>query len=99
MLIRPPCRRRWKARQRLELQLTDTYLAGVNPVVQQNFTDAVAWPEPSRTDESFHDHFRGHAAALTRAADLVAELTARAPSRERPKPHSPADEYDGIENT
>ena len=75
VLIRPPCRRRWKARQRLELQLTDTYLAGVNPVVQQNFTDAVAWPEPSRTDESFHDHFRCHAAALTRAADLVAELT------------------------
>lgn len=92
MLIRPPCRRRWKARQRLELQLTDTYLAGVNPVVQQNFTDAVAWPEPSRTDESFHDHFRGHAAELIRAADLVAELTRAGSLRERARPHSPAGE-------
>jgi hypothetical protein len=50
-----------------------TCLAGVNPVVQQNFTDAVAWPEPSGTAESFYDYCRGHAAALTRAASLVAE--------------------------
>jgi hypothetical protein len=76
-------RRRWEARQRFEQLLTDTYLGGMNPVVTENFTEAVSWPEPSGSVQSFHDHFRYHAAALTRASDVVAELT-RQPARTVP---------------
>ena len=75
--------RRWKAQQRLEQHLTNTYLAAVNPIVRENFTDAMTCPEPAGTAESFHNHFRYHAAALTRAADIVAELT-RQPVRTVP---------------
>jgi hypothetical protein len=73
-------RRRWDAQQRFEQLLTGTYLGGVNPVVTENFTEAICWPEPPGSAKSFQDHFRYHAAALTRAADVVATLT-RQPAR------------------
>jgi hypothetical protein len=73
--IRELQRRQWDARQRFEQLLTTTYLGGVNPVVTEKFTDAICRPEPSGSTQSFHDHFRQHAAMLTRAPDVVAELT------------------------
>ena len=83
LLIRKLHRRRWEARQRFEQLLTGAYLGGVNPVVTENFNEAIRWPKPPGSVQSFHAHFRYHAAVLTRATDVVAELT-RQPARTVP---------------
>jgi hypothetical protein len=75
--IRELQQRRRDAWQRFERLLTDTYLGGVNPTVTENFTEAMCLPERSGSARSLHDHFRGHAAVLTRADFVVTELTRR----------------------
>ncbi|MFZ2177603.1 MAG: hypothetical protein WAW17_26965 [Rhodococcus sp. (in: high G+C Gram-positive bacteria)] len=70
-------RQAWTGIERL---LADTYLRNVNPVVLNNFTAAVtprSHEDPCEAVNEFHDRFRGHAAALTRAEELVTLLKKR----------------------
>jgi hypothetical protein len=70
-------RQAWEGIERL---LADTYLRNVNPVVLNNFTAAVtprSHADHRETVNEFHDRFRGHAAALTRAEELVTLLKKR----------------------
>lgn len=70
----------WDARRQFIHQLVDAYLPGVNPIVQQRFRDAVAWPVGA-TAESYHEIFRYQAAALSRRDGVIAAITAEARRR------------------
>ncbi|OBJ00369.1 hypothetical protein A5660_25080 [Mycobacterium alsense] len=65
--------RRYRAWDELKQVLAEAYLVGVNPVVRDAFVDAMHAPAPG-TASAYHDHFRAHSAALTRAEDVVAQL-------------------------
>jgi hypothetical protein len=60
-------------RHKFTQQLADTYLAGLNPIVREHFTDAIAWPAGENA-ESFHNSFRAQAALLSHGSELIGEL-------------------------
>ena len=65
-----------RAWDELRQLLAETYLFGVGPVIRDDFLDAMHAPAPG-TASSYHDHFRAHSAALTRAEDVVAQIKRR----------------------
>ncbi|MBF6422397.1 hypothetical protein IU436_27550 [Nocardia farcinica] len=71
--------RRRNAWIEIEALLTQTYLGtAVNPLVHDDFTQAMRGWRPNDTDPTvteFHAHFRAHARTLTRPDDVIAQLT------------------------
>lgn len=66
------------AREKFETRLSEAYLAGINPIVRERLTRAVAWPRGVTASE-FHEVFRTHAALITGGAELIAELRRQPP--------------------
>ena len=60
--------------------LTEAYLVGVGPVVGDKFKQAMGSGD-SKTPSAYHERFRAHAAALTRAEDVVAQIRREPPRR------------------
>lgn len=68
------------ARDELTQILTEAYLVGVGPVVGDKFKQAMGSGD-SKTPSAYHERFRAHAAALTRAEDVVAQIRREPPRR------------------
>lgn len=77
--VREGQKRMRRAQDELTELLAEAYLVGVGPVVRHDFVQAMGAASP-KTPSSYHDYFRAHSAALTRAEDVVAQLK-RQPAR------------------
>jgi hypothetical protein len=77
-------KRRTRAWGELRQLLAEAYLVGVGPVIRDNFVRAIHAPAP-QTVSSYHDHFKAHSAAFTRAEDVVAQIK-RQPLRRMNRP-------------
>jgi hypothetical protein len=62
-----------RAWEELRQLLIETYLVGVGPVIRDNFRHAIG-AAGLKTASSYHDYFRAHSVAFTRAEAVVGQL-------------------------
>lgn len=71
--VRECQKRMGRARKHVRELLIEVYLVGVGPVVRDDFVHAIGRSD-SEAPSAYHDHFRAHSAAITRAEGVVAQL-------------------------